>query len=54
MRLSNEFFVRLIGAIAGAMLAGYLGARLSIYLELNSVVQQSHCLSFQPSMHPAF
>ncbi len=36
MRISNEFFVRLVGAIAGATLAGYLGASLAISLDLNS------------------
>ena len=36
MRLSNEFFVRLIGAIVCAFFAGWLGARLSIFLDMNS------------------
>ncbi|MGB3715485.1 MAG: PIN domain-containing protein [Candidatus Promineifilaceae bacterium] len=36
MRISNEFFVRLFGAVAGAAFAGYIGARVAIYLDLNS------------------
>jgi uncharacterized protein YacL len=36
MRLSYEFFVRLIGGIVGAFLAGWLGARLAVSLDLDS------------------
>lgn len=36
MRLSNEFFARIIGAVIGASAGGYLGARLSIFLGLDS------------------
>ncbi len=36
MRLSNEFFIRIFGAIVGAVFAGWIGVRLSISLDLNS------------------
>ncbi|HET6443037.1 MAG TPA: PIN domain-containing protein [candidate division Zixibacteria bacterium] len=35
-RLSSEFFVRLFGAVVGAVFAGYLGVRVAVYLGLNS------------------
>lgn len=35
-RLSSEFFIRIIGAIVCAVFAGYLGARIAVYLGLNS------------------
>ena len=38
MRISNEFFVRLFGAIAGAAFAGYIGAKVAVYLDLNSEI----------------
>ena len=38
MRLSNEFFVRLFGAIVVAVFAGWLGASLAITLDLDSDV----------------
>lgn len=38
MRLSNEFFIRLFGAIVGAVFGGWLGASLAVTLDLDSDV----------------